>query len=72
MGVVRNKDLGPQLHSTAFDKVARLMLEHRVIVRDLNELIVAEALRVRDERKVGVSFLAVLSNNQWLVNLVVG
>ena len=69
VSVVGTKDLSPEVELTTADEVASLLLEHRVLVRDVDELIVAEALSVRNVREVRVASLAELANNEWLVQL---
>ena len=69
MDVVRDENLRPKLRLAALDEVTSLLLEHRVLVRDVDELIVAEALSVRNVREVRVASLAELANNEWLVQL---
>jgi len=63
MEVVGNKNLGPQLWLATFDKITRLLLEHRVVVGDSNELVVTETFGIRNIRQIGVSGLAELSDN---------
>jgi len=65
--VVRGKNLSPELQLTALYKVARLLLEHRVVVRDSNELVIAETLGIRNVRKVRITSLAEFTDNQWLI-----
>jgi flagellar biosynthesis component FlhA len=36
VNIVVHEDLGPQIRLATFDKVASLLLEHRVIIRDRN------------------------------------
>ena len=69
VSVVGTKDLSPEVELTTADEVASLLLEHRILVRDVDELIVAEALSVRNVREVRVASLAELANNEWLVQL---
>ena len=69
VSVVGTKDLSPEVELTTAHEVASLLLEHRVLVRDVDELIVAEALSVRNVREVRVASLAELANNEWLVQL---
>jgi len=66
MEVVGNKNLGPQLWLATFNKITRLLIEHRVVVGDSYELVVTETFGIR---QIGVSGLAELSDNQWLVEL---
>ena len=71
MNVVRVEDLRPKLELTTLDKVPRLLLEHGILVRDVNELVIAEALRVRDVGEVGVAGLAELANHERLIQLLI-
>jgi hypothetical protein len=50
MVVALIENLMPELHPTALDKVSGLLLEHRVVVRQGNKFLIAEALSVRDVR----------------------
>jgi hypothetical protein len=67
--VVRYKDLGPQLWLATFDKITGLLLEHRVVIGNGNELIITKAFGIRNIRQVRVSGLTELPDNQWLVEL---
>lgn len=67
--VVRDEHLRPEVGQTTLDEVPSLVLEHRVGVGDGDELLVAESLGERDEGEVGVSLLAVLPDNEGLVEL---
>ncbi len=69
MNVVADKNLGPQLWLTTLDEITSLLLEHRVLVGDSNELVVAEALCVCNVGKVGVTLLTELSNYEWFIEL---
>lgn len=68
--VVRNENLSPKVELTTFHEVASLLLEHRVVVRNRNQLIVAEALRVRNICEVRIALLTVFANHERLVNLM--
>ena len=46
-----------------------MLLEHGVVVRDGNELVIAEALGVSDISQVRVTIFAELSDDQWFVKL---
>jgi len=46
MDIVRNEDLSPEIGLTTFDEVASLLFEHRVVVGDSNELVVAKTFGV--------------------------
>lgn len=69
MNVVGDEDLCPKLGLATLDEVSRLLLEHGVLVRDSNEFIVAEALRVRDVREVRIASLTELADDKGLVEL---
>ena len=69
VNVVVNKDLGPKLRLATLYEVPSLLLEHRVIIGDGNQLIVTEALSICNVRKVRIASLAELANNEWLVQL---
>lgn len=68
--VVRNEDLCPKLGLAPPDEVPGLLLEHRVLIGDRNEFVVAETFRVGNVRKVGITLLAELANYQRLVQLI--
>ena len=61
--------MSPKLKLTTLDKIPRLLLEHRVLVGDGDELIIAEALSVCNVSQIRVALLAELSNNKRLVEL---
>ena len=67
--VITCENLRPELELTTLDEVPSLLLEHRVLIGDRNELFVAEALRVCDIRKVGVTRLAELADHERLIQL---
>lgn len=67
--VISNQDLLPQLHAATFDKISSLLLEHRVLVRNADEFVVAEALCVSDVGQVGVALLAILADYKRFVDL---
>lgn len=69
VNVLRVEDLGPEFEASSLDEVASLVLEHRVIVGDGNELLIAEALGVGDVGEVRVALLAVLADDQRIVDL---
>ena len=64
MYVVGNEDLSPQIQLTSLDEIPRLLLEHRVVIRDGDELFIAKALGVSDISKIRITLLAELANNQ--------
>ena len=61
--VLRAEHGGPEFEPSALDEVPCLVLEHRVLVRDPDQLVVAEALGVGDVREVGVALFAVLADD---------
>jgi hypothetical protein len=69
VNVVGDEDLGPKLRKTTLDEVSGLMLEHGVGVGDGDELVVAETLGERDKGEVRVSLLAILSDDEGLIEL---
>ena len=68
--VARNQDLRPKLHPPPLDEITSLLLEHRVVVGQGNELVITEAFGVGDVGDRRVALLAVLSDNKRLVQLV--
>lgn len=68
--IVRHENLSPKLWLATLDEVARLLLEHRVLVRDRDELVVAEALGVCNVREVRVAGLAEFTDDKRLVQLL--
>jgi len=67
--IVGHQDLGPQFGLATFDEITSLLLEHRVVIGDSNELVVTKAFGIRNIRQVGVWGLAEFPDNQWLVEL---
>ena len=67
--ILRNEHLGPEIKLTALHKVTRLLLEHRVLIGNVDKFFVAEALCVSDICQVRIPRLAKLSNNKRLVEL---
>ena len=67
--IIRDQNLLPQFNATALHKVSRLLFEHRVLVGNVDQLVIAEALSICDIRQIRVSFLAVFSNNKRFVDL---
>ena len=59
----------PEFRHTTFDEVAGLLLEHRVLVRHRNELVIAEALRIGDERQSRLACLAEFTDHKRFVEL---
>ena len=70
MDVVWLKNLSPKISLTPLDKVPRLLLEHRVLIGDRNELVITEALCVRNVGKVWIPLLAEFADDQRLVEVV--
>lgn len=69
MNVIPNKDLGPELRLPTLNQVTRLLFEHAVVIGDRDELLVAEALGIRNVCEIRVSGLAEFANNQWFIQL---
>ena len=69
MDVVDYKNLSPELRLTASHQVPSLLFEHRIIIRDGDELIITKAFCIGDVRQVGVASLAKFTDNQWFVQL---
>ena len=46
------------------------MLVHRIVVRDLDQLIITEALRVRNVCEIRVTFFAVLADRERVIQIV--
>lgn len=69
MVIVLLKDVGPQGILTTTNEVAGLMLEHAVLVGDVDQFIVALALFVTDVGKVRITFLAVFANETRVIIL---
>lgn len=61
--IAGRENLCPKLGLTTLDEVTRLLLEHRVLVRNRDELLVTEALGIRDVSQVRVACLAELADN---------
>ena len=70
MDVVLGKNVRPDLSISALDEVTRLGTEHGVLVGDADELQVILALAVCNEGQVGVTLLAVLSDGECVVHVV--
>ena len=62
--------MSPKIRLAPLDEVPRLLLEHRVLIGDCNELVIAETLRVRNIGKVWIPLLAEFTDDQWLVKVV--
>ena len=63
VNIVVNKDLSPKLGLATLNEVPSLLLEHRVIIGDGNQLVVAEALSICDVREVRIASLAEFAHN---------
>ena len=62
MDVVRHENHCPKFELPTLDEVPSLLFEHYVIIRNRDELFVAEAFRICNVREVWIALLAVLSN----------
>lgn len=69
MFIVLLKNVGPQGVLTTTNEVASLMLEHAVLIGDMDQLIVALALLVTNVGKVRITFLAVFANETRVIIL---
>ena len=69
MHVVMDKDLCPKLRLTTLHEIASLLFEHRVFIRNGNELIVTEAFCVGDVRQIGISGLTEFTNDEGFIQL---
>lgn len=69
MDIIVDKDLCPKFWLTTLHEVTSLLFEHRVLIRDGNELIIAEALCVGDVRQIRVSGFAEFTNDKRLIQL---
>jgi hypothetical protein len=68
--VVVVENLRPEFEPSPLDEVTSLVLEHLVVVGDGDELVVAEAFGVGDVGEVRVALLAVLSDDERVVDVV--
>lgn len=64
------QDLRPKFQTTTLDEIACLVLEHRIVVGDGDELIVAEALGIGNVGEVRVTLFTVLADHKRLVELI--
>ena len=69
MHIVMDKDLCPKLGLTTLHEIASLLFEHRVLIRNGNELIITEALCVGNVRQIGISGLTEFTNDERFVQL---
>jgi hypothetical protein len=67
--VVGMKNFGPKLLATTLDKIAGLVLEHRVVVGDRDELVVAETFGEGDISEIWIPLLAVFADHERIVDL---
>jgi hypothetical protein len=70
MHVVLVQNKVPNFRIGAFEEVACLGFEHGVLVRDIDELKVVVALAVCNEGQVGVALLAVFTDNECVILVV--
>jgi hypothetical protein len=69
MHIVWYKNLRPKVWLSTFDEITSLLLEHRILVGNSNEFIIAEAFRVRNVGEVRVASLTEFTNNQRFIQL---
>jgi len=67
--VVWIENLSPEFQSPSFDEMPSLLLEHRVVVGHRDELLIAEAFCICNIGQRRIALLAVLSDDQWFVQL---
>ncbi|GJC99267.1 hypothetical protein ColKHC_08093 [Colletotrichum higginsianum] len=68
--VVFAQDKGPQLAVSPLKQVTGLVAVHAVLVRDVDELKVVLALGVGDEGQVGIALLAVFTNSEGVILVI--
>lgn len=69
MHVFRNKNLSPKLRLATLHKIPGLLLKHRIVIGDSDQLVVTKSFRISDVSKVRIPFLAELSDNKRFVEL---
>ena len=69
MDVVRYEYLRPQVELSPFHEVTRLLLEHRILICNRDELLITETLRVSDVCKIRITLFAIFSDDKWLIQL---
>lgn len=69
MDVIGYQDLRPEFQSASLDEVSSLVLEHRVLVGDIDQFFVTEPSSIGDVGQVRIPLLAVFPNDERIVNL---
>jgi hypothetical protein len=69
MKVVRLEHFGPKLLATTLDEISGLVFEHGIVIRDGDELVIAESFGESNVSQVGIPLLAVFANDERVVNL---
>jgi hypothetical protein len=67
--VIRLQNLSPEFRLTPFNEIPSLLLEHRILVGNGNELVVTEALCIRNVRQIRITSFTELPNNERFVKL---
>ena len=67
MEIVLDKNLRPEIKFTTLHKIARLLLEHRILIGDRNQFLVTETFGIRDIRQVRITSLTETTNNKRIV-----
>lgn len=70
MHVVLGQNVLPDLRVGPVNQIASLGAEHGILVRDVDEFHVILTFLVGDEGEAGISLLAVLSNDQGVILIV--
>mmetsp|Transcript_27639 Transcript_27639/g.51031 ORF Transcript_27639/g.51031 Transcript_27639/m.51031 type:complete len:275 (-) Transcript_27639:2660-3484(-) len=72
VGVDGIQHFNPQIHIRPLHNIARLQLEHGVLVRAFDQGIIALPTAVRDTSQIGVAALGVFSDNQRVIHWIGG
>lgn len=64
------EDLCPEVNVASLNEVSSLMFVHLVLVGDIDELVVTEALGISNIGEIRISLLAVLADNSGVVKVV--
>lgn len=67
--IVIREHLRPEVEFAAFDEVTSLLFEHGILIRDSNQLFVAETFCIGNVCEIWVASLAESTNNKRIVEL---
>lgn len=67
--VIRLKNLSPEIRLATFHEVSRLLLEHRILVGNSNQLLITESFGIGDICQVRITGFAEFTNNKRFVKL---